>query len=76
MNFPDGSAVKNPPAMQETWVRHTGSTPGLRRFLGEGNGKLLQYSCMKNSMDRGAWQSAVHWVARVGHNLVTKPPPS
>ena len=44
MSFPDGSAVKNPPAMQEIWVRHTGSTPGLGRFPGEGNGNLLQYS--------------------------------
>ena len=60
MSFPDGSAVKNPPAMQEIWVRHTGSTPGLGRFPGEGNGNLLQYSYVRNSMDRGAWQTAVH----------------
>ena len=61
--------------MQETWVRHTGSVPGLGRFPGEENGNLLQYSYMRNSMDRGAWQTAVHGVARVGHNIVTKPPP-
>ena len=42
---------------------------------GEGNGNLLQYSCLENSMDRGAWRATVHGVARVGHNLVTKPPP-
>ena len=75
MSFPDGSAVKNPPAMQEIWVRHTGSTPGLGRFPEEGNGNLLQYSYVRNSMDRGAWQTAVHGVARVGNNMVTKSPP-
>ena len=50
--------------MQETWVRHTGSVPGLGRFPGEENGNLLQYSYMRNSMDRGAWQTAVHGVAK------------
>ena len=45
------------------------------RSPGEGNGKPLQYSCLENHMDRGAWQATVHGVARVGHNLVTKPPP-
>ena len=42
--------------------------------VGEGNGNPLQYSCLENSMDRGAWQATVHGVPRVGHNLVTKPP--
>ena len=37
-------------------------------FFGEGNGNQLQYSCLKNSMDRGTWWAAVHGVARVGHN--------
>ena len=40
-----------------------GSIPGLGRSLGERNGKPLQYSCLENSMDRGAWQTAVHGVA-------------
>ena len=40
---------------------------------GEGNGTPPQYSCLENSMDRGAWWSTVHGVTRVGHNLVTKP---
>ena len=35
----------------------------------------LQYSCLENPMDRGAWQAAVRGVARVGHDLATKPPP-
>ena len=52
------------------------SIPGLGRFPGEGNGNLLQNSCLENPMDRGAWQTTVHGVARVGHNLVTKPLPS
>ena len=33
------------------------------------------YSCLKNPMDRGVWQATVHGIPRVGHNLVTKPPP-
>ena len=41
---------------------------------GEGNGTPLQYSCLENAMDRGAWQATVHEVSRVGHDLVTKPP--
>ena len=52
-----------------------GSIPGLGRSPGEGNGKPLQYSCLENRMDRGAWQATFHGVARVGHDLVTKPPP-
>ena len=44
-------------------------------FLGEGNGSPLQYSCLGNPMDRGTWQATIHGVTRVGHDLVTKPPP-
>ena len=42
---------------------------------GEGNGNPLQYSCLENSTDRGAWRATVHGVARVGHDLATKSPP-
>ena len=42
---------------------------------GEGNVNPLQYSCLENPMDRGAWWATVHEVSRVGHNLATKPPP-
>ena len=42
---------------------------------GEGNGNPIQYSCLENPMDRGAWQATVHGVATVGHNLVTIQPP-
>ena len=52
-----------------------GSTPGLGRSSGEGNGNPLQNSCLENLLDRGAWQATVHGIARVGHNLATKPPP-
>ena len=37
-----------------------GSIPGSGRSPGEGHGSLLQYSCLENSMDRGAWQATVH----------------
>ena len=47
---------------------------GLGRSPGEGNGNPLQYSCLKNPMDRGTQQATVHWVARVRHDLATKPP--
>ena len=52
-----------------------GSIPGSGRSPGEGNGNPLQYSCLENPMDRGAWRATVHGVARVGHDLATKPPP-
>ena len=49
---------------------------GSGRSPGEGNGNPLQYSCLENPMDRGAWQATVHGVARVRHNLATKPKPN
>ena len=41
-----------------------GSIPGKGRFPGEGNGNPLQYYCLENPMDRGAWQATVHGVAK------------
>ena len=41
-----------------------GLIPGLGRSPGEGNGNPLQYSCLKNPMDRGAWRAIVHVVAK------------
>ena len=41
-----------------------GLIPGLGRFPGEGNGNPLQYSCLENSMDRGAWWAIVHGIAK------------
>ena len=57
--FSGGSVVKNLPAS----AGDAGSIPGSRRSPGEGNGNSLQYSCLKNSMDRGAWWATVHGVA-------------
>ena len=49
-----------------------GLIPGSGRSAGEGNGNPLQYSCLGNPMDRGAWRTTVHGVARVRHDLATK----
>ena len=54
-------------------VGDMGSIPGSGRSSEEGNGNSLQYSFLENSMDRGAWRATVHGVARVRHDLVTKP---
>ena len=57
--FPGGSVEKNLP----TTAGDSGFIPGSGRSPGEGTGNLLQYSCLENSMDRGAWKAAVHGVA-------------
>ena len=41
-----------------------GSIPGLGKYSGEGNGNPLQYSCLENSIDRGAWWATVHGVTK------------
>ena len=48
--------------------RRHGLIPGLGRTPGVGNGNPLQYSCLENSMDRGAWWDTAHGLQRVGHN--------
>ena len=45
------------------------SIPGLGRYPGEGNGNPPQYSCLENSMDRGAWQATVHEVTKIWTRL-------
>ena len=72
------SLVKNLLAMQESFcnVGDMGSIPGSGRSHGEGNGDPLPYPCLWNPMDRIAWQATIHEVARVRHNLATKPPTS
>ena len=55
--------VKNSPANAED-IRDGIVNPGSERSPGEGNGNPLQYSCLENPMDRGAWQAAVHRVAK------------
>ena len=52
-----------------------GSILGLVRSPGGGYGNPLQYSCLENPMDRGAWQATVREVASVRHALASKPPP-
>ena len=51
---------------------YVGSILGLGRFPGGGNGNPFQYSCLENSIDRGAWWSTVHGVERVRWDWVTK----
>ena len=63
LGFPGGTEVKNPPANAGD-TRDTGSISGLGRSPGGGNGNLIQYSCLENSMDRGAWWAIVHGVAK------------
>ena len=45
-------------------IRDVGSIPGSGRFPGGGNGNPLQYSCLENPMDRGAWRATVHAVTK------------
>ena len=56
-------AVKDPLANTGD-VRASGSAPGSGRFPGVGNGNPLQYSCLENSMDNGAWWAIVHGVTK------------
>ena len=63
LNFPGGSVVKNLPANKGD-VGDIGSIPGSGRSPGEGNGSPLQYSCLENPRDRGAWQTTVHEVTK------------
>ena len=51
------------------------SIPGPRRSPEEGNGNRIQYSCLENPIDRGAWWAKVHGITGVRHDLTTKPPP-
>ena len=77
MGFPDGSVVKNLPANTREGgsfpsgsdgkesafsAGDVGSIPGSGRSPGRGTGHLLQYSCLENPMDRGAWRATVHVV--------------
>ena len=65
IRLPGGLAVKNPPAN----AGDAGSFPGLERSPREGNGYLLKYSCLGNPMDRGAWRTTVHGVAKTRTRL-------
>jgi len=60
VGFPDGSVVKNVPAK----AGDAGLIPESGRYPGGGNGNPLQYYCLENLMDRGAWWATVHRVAK------------
>ena len=60
MGFSGSSVVKNLPANAGDMC----SIPGLGRSPGGGDGNLLQYSCLGNHMDRGAWWAPTHGVAK------------
>ena len=68
MGFPWSSVSKESACNAED----LGSIPESERPPGERNGNPLQYSCLENPMDRGAWQIIVHGVLRVRHDLVTQ----
>ena len=55
--------VKNLPA-NAGHVRDAGSIPGSGRFPGRGNGNSLQYPCLENTTERGAWQATMHGEAK------------
>ena len=52
-------------------IRDVGSIPGLGRSPGGGHGNPLQYSCLENPTDRGAWQATVHRVTELDTNEAT-----
>ena len=56
MGFPDGSVLKNPPAN----ARDSGSIPGSGISPRGGHGNPIQYSCLGNPIDKGAWRATVH----------------
>ena len=63
MSFPDGTVVKNL-SVKAGDIRDAGLIPGFGRSPGGGNGNPLQYFCLENSMDRGAWWATVHIIAK------------
>ena len=64
MGFPGGSVGKES-AFNAGATRVASWIPGLGRSSGGGHGDTLQYSCLENPMDRGAWQGAVHGVTKL-----------
>ena len=75
-NFSSGASlvaqsIKNLPAMQEIWVQLLGQEDPLEKEMVT----LSSILAWRIPMDKGAWQATVHGLARVGHNLATKPPP-
>ena len=79
--FPSPGDLPNPeiepgsPALQADSLPTELQGKIIYLYISEGNGNPLQYSCLENPMDRGAWWATIHRVARVGHDLVIKLPP-
>ena len=63
MGFPGGSMVKNPPANAGA-TGDVGSIAGSGKSPGGGNGNPLQYCCLENPLDRGAWRTTVHSITK------------
>ena len=74
LGFAGGSVSKESASNTGDHLQHRspGFDPWVRKMSGEGNGNPLRYSCLGNSMDRGAWRATVHEVARVRYDLATK----
>ena len=72
MGFPGGSVVNNLPASAGDAI-DMGLIPGWRRSPKGGNGNPLQYSCLRNPMERGTWWTVIPGAQRVRHGLETKP---
>ena len=70
--FPCGAVIRNPP-VNAKYARDTGSIPGLGRSPGLGNGNPIQYSCLKNPMERRSWWATVHRNSLVTQ-MVKNPP--
>ena len=62
-------SVKNLPAMQEIWVQFPGREDPLEKEM------AIHSPRLQNPMDRGAWKATVRGIARIGHDLATKPLP-
>ena len=65
MGFPGGASdLKKKPSANAGDIRDSGSTPESGRSPGGGHGHPLQYSCLENPMDRGAWRATVHGIGK------------
>ena len=73
---PGGTSGKEPTCQcrRPLAIRRPGFNPCIRKIPGERNSDPLQYSCLGNPVDKGAWWAIVHGVTRVGHDLAAKPP--
>ena len=63
MGFPGGASDKDPPANTGGDIRDLGSIPGSGTSPGEGHGNPLQYFCLENAIDRGAWLATIPGIA-------------